>query len=119
MDPSDSEAFQRIYLRMNRYISKAMVENALQHGIKHSVIDAIIKHNTLKPFQVIKLQELTKEFKALARMTPPHALQVIEHDFKYFASIKDYCDHTGLSFDYLYSLFGVLKTLSESCKTLQ
>lgn len=118
MNPCDSEAFSRIYLKINRYISKVMMENALNLGFKPSVLESIIKSNDLKTFQINKLHDVIREFKKLARMSPTQALHYIEHDFKYFASVKEYCDNTGLSFDYLYGLFGILKTLALACKTL-
>lgn len=118
LNPFDTESFQRIYARMNRFISRSMVENAFKIHPELPSIEAVIKSNELKPFQVAKLYEVIKEFKRLSKMTPIKALQYIDQDFKYFGSIKDYCNHVGLSADYLYQLFGILKTLSLPCKTL-
>ena len=114
VNPCDGEAFSRIYLKMNRYISKVMLENALRSG-SGPVIEAIIKSNELKPFQVAKLYELIKEFKRLSRLSPLKVLLSIEKDFKFFGSVKEYCDRMGLSMDALYGMFGILKTLSLSC----
>lgn len=117
LNPCDSEAFSRIYLKMNRYISRVMMENALKYNPGIPVIEAIIKSNDLRPFQVNKLYELIKEFKSLARMSPFKALLYIEEDFKFFGSVKDYCDRMGLSMDALYGMFGILKTLALQCPT--
>ncbi len=118
LDPYDQESFLRFYYKMNRYISKAMVENALNSGLQLPFVESILKSNELKPFQITKLREVMGEFRKLAKMSPYKVLLYIEEDFKYFASVKDYCDHTGLSMDYLYGLFGILKTLSLHTKTL-
>ena len=118
INPYDQEAFLRIYSKMNRYISKVMVENALNSGLQLPILECIIKSNELKPFQVNKLHDVIKEFRKLSKMGPFKVLQYIEQDFKYFGSVKDYCDRTGISMDYLYGLFGILKTLSLSSKTL-
>ncbi len=118
LNPYDQDSFLRIYLRMNRYISKAMVENALNADLKLPILEIILRVNDLKPFQAKKLHEVMGEFKKLAKMTPFKALLYIDDHFKYFAGIKDYCDHTGISADYLYELFGILKSLSVHSKTL-
>ncbi len=117
LDPCDYESFSRIYLKMNRYLSRAMMENALCFREELPVIEAIIKSNDLKPFQVNKLYDLIKEFKGLARMSPIRGLFTIEKDFMYFASVKDYCDRMGLSMDALYGMFGIMKTLALHCAT--
>lgn len=118
LDPFDKESFSRIYFKMNRYISRAMMETVLNSGLQLPVLECIIKSCDLKPFQINKIRDLIKEFKGMSKMSPYKALMTIEDRFKYFGSVKDYCEHTGLSFDYLYSLFGILKTLSQTIKTL-
>ena len=117
LDPFDRESFLRIYFKMNRYISKVMVETAVNTGPDLPVLECILKNCDLKPFQVNRIKEVMGEFRRLSRLSPYQALQYIEQDFKYFGSVKDYCDHTGLSPDYMAGLFGILKTLSQSCAT--
>jgi DNA helicase-2/ATP-dependent DNA helicase PcrA len=57
LDQHDIEAFSKIYFRMNRYISKSMMEGAVGNA-NESVIDSIMKNVDLKQFQINKLSEL-------------------------------------------------------------
>lgn len=118
-DQTDSEAFMQIYYKMNRYISKAMVEYALQDGSGESVIDGIMNFDELKPYQRKTMIELKIEFKRLAVRSPIQALDYIEDSFRYFDSVREYCENTGLSFDYLYGLFGILRTIAYRYSNIQ
>ncbi|QNU65405.1 ATP-dependent helicase [Ruminiclostridium herbifermentans] len=119
LDQHDKEAFSKIYYRMNRYISKTMIEcsiNADNSGM--SVIDCIINNADLKQFQINALQLLKVEFNSLSRMKPWEALEYIKNDFNYLESVKGYCELVGLSFEYLNRLFGILQGLSVGCQTI-
>lgn len=115
LDPYDTEAFSRIYYKMNRYISKNMLEYALNGNLKEQVIDRILKSDEIKPFQQNKLEELKMEFVKLTKKSPLAALNYIERNFNYIDYVKEYCDKTGLSFDYLYRMFGILESISTEC----
>lgn len=117
IDPRDNDAFVRIYPRINRYISGAMVENAIKVSIDIPMIDAIIMTNDLKPFQITRFNELKSEFNNLAKMSPAEALRYIEYEFRYFGSIRD-CNN-GVSLDYLYGMYDILKTLAASRKNIR
>lgn len=118
LDPFNEEAFSRIYYKMNRYISKTMLEHALNGDKREHVIDRILKDAEIKPFQQNKLLELKIEFAKLAKKSPVLAMDYIERGFNYFEYVKEYCENTGLTFDYLYRMFGILVTLAEGCMTI-
>ena len=119
LDQHDKEAFSKIYYRMNRFISKAMVE-CFMHSDNSgkSVIDCIINNAELKQFQINALQLLKVEFTSLSKMKTWEALEYIKNDFKYLDSVKGYCELVGLSFEYLKRLFGILQGLSTGCQTI-
>lgn len=117
LDQHDIEAFSKIYYRMNRYISKAMLECAIGNA-SESVIDGIMKNIDLKPFQLDTMRELKLEFISLAKKRPWAALEYIKNNFKYLESIKEYCEIIGLSFEYLNKLFGILQGISAGCQTI-
>lgn len=118
LNQCDYDSFMRIYYKMNRFISKSMLENAARVEQSESIIDAIIYSNDLKPFQKSAISELKIEFKRLAKKHPVLALEFIEEKLNYFDNVKEYCDSTGLCFDNLYSLYGILKTIAEGCPTI-
>lgn len=118
LNPLDGESFSRIYYKMNRYISKAMLEHALNIDSNESILDRILSSDNIQPYQQRVVAELKNEFRKLLKQHPLQALKYIENDFKYFDSVKQYCENTGLCFDYLYSLYGILKSIAERCQTI-
>jgi len=118
LDQTDIDSFSRIYYKMNRYISKAMLEYALKAGYKNSVIDGILKDSDLETYRKMTLLNVKSEFKKLSKKKPFDALNYIEKNFNYFGYVKEYCDGTGLFYDYIYSLFGVLKVMALKCKKI-
>ena len=118
INQSDGESFTRIYYKMNRFISKSMLEYAQNVGYTDSVIDGILKSKEIKNFQRNTICELKLEFKRLAKKHPLQALDYIRDCFKYFESVKEYCENTGLSFECMYRLFTIMQTIAASCPTI-
>ncbi|EPR12804.1 ATP-dependent helicase [Ruminiclostridium papyrosolvens] len=118
LDGCDTESFTKICFRMNRFISKTMLECSLQGEGSENVIDRIIKSHDLKPFQLTAMRELKGEFASLAKKNPWSALEYIKNNFRYLESIKDYSAISGQSFDYLNRLYGILHGISIDCPTI-
>jgi len=117
LDPYDYETFARIYYKLYPRITRAMMENALEkHGLP--VIESLIRTNETDPFKITGLKDLMKKFGNLSEMRPLRALKYIEDEFRYFGNIRSYCDYKGVSVEYVYNLFGVLKTISSSCRSI-
>lgn len=119
LDTRDDEAFSRIYYKMNRYISKAMLEYALKCNREKHIIDRILESDEVKPFQRNRFEELKKDFVMLTKVRPVQALNYIKSSFNYFDYVKSYCENTGLSFDYLCRLYNILESIAEECLTIQ
>lgn len=119
LNPTDEESFARIYYKMNRYISKAMLESAINSKDEKNVIDSILKSNELKDFQIKRLVELKKDFLSMSGFKAVQALSYIRNNFNYFDYIKEYCENTGTSFDYLNRLFGILESVAEECLNIR
>jgi DNA helicase-2/ATP-dependent DNA helicase PcrA len=118
LDQNDKNAFERIYYKMNRYLSKRMLEHALLSNNQGSLLDAILTFDELHPYQRIKIAEVKKEFEGMAKLSPARALQYIEDSFCYFKTVQEICENRGFSFEYMYNLFGTLKTIATNCSTI-
>ncbi|OPX43178.1 putative ATP-dependent DNA helicase YjcD [Ruminiclostridium hungatei] len=118
LNPRDVEAFSKIYYRMNRYISKAMLECALSGSGNRPVIDCIMDGIELKPFQLEGLQAVKLEFAQLAEKRPWNALEYIKNNFKYLESVKEYCGLMGISCEYNYRLFEILQEIAYNCSSI-
>ena len=78
LNQCDGESFSRIYYKMNRYISKNMLEHALNVDFKESIIDGLLSSGDIKPYQQRVIEELKNEFKMLTKKHPLLALEYIE-----------------------------------------
>ncbi len=118
LDGCDTESFTKICFRMNRFISKTMLECALQGKENENVIDRITSSHDLKPFQLNAMRELKGEFSSLAKKNPWSALEYIKNNFRYLDSIRDYSAISGQSYDYLNRLYGILHGISIDSPTI-
>lgn len=118
LDQSDKASFRQIYYKMNRFISKTMMESAIDKEIEDSVLDSILVSNDLKPFQQRGIIETKNEFSRLAKLDSLMALEYIENRFKYFENVKVYCENTGQSYDYIYGFFGILKVIAADFQSI-
>lgn len=118
LDQKDTDAFTRICFKMNRFLSKEMVEHALCSAYRLSVIDGILTYHGLQPFQKQKIGDIKREFRRMSKMSPVKALRYIEEAFCYFEAVKEYRHSPGVSAEYLYNLFGILKTIARGCSSI-
>ena len=118
LDQTDKESFLKICYKLNKYISRSMVEDILEFPTKINILENMTKNKSLKSFQKELINDLKLQFENLSKLKPYTALDYIEYSFKYFDSIKKYCEKTGLSYKYLYNLFGILKNLSYKYNTI-
>lgn len=118
LDGYDIESFTKICFRMNRFISKTMLECAIKSEESDCVIDRIINNHDLKPFQLNAMRELKSEFTSLAKKNPWAALEYIKNNFGYLESIREYSSMSGQSFEYLSRLYGILQGISGDCPTI-
>jgi len=118
LDQSDMMSFERIYYKMNRYISKSMIEFAKEEKSPNNVIEKILKHEKLQYYQRIKINELRVEFDGFLKMTPYQALQYIEYVFGYMDNAKSYCEKSGYSFNVVKDMMTILKIIAGGYNTL-
>ncbi len=118
LDQTDEEAFTRICYKMNRFFSKEMVQHGLSAFGNKSIIDDILTYEKLQPFQRKGINEVKKEFIRMGKMSPQKALQYIEHSFNYFDAIEKYNEFRRSSYEYLYHLFGILKSIAFHCPSI-
>jgi DNA helicase-2/ATP-dependent DNA helicase PcrA len=117
-DQTDVESFERVYYKIKRYISKAMMEFAKKTYYKESFVNAILEFPNLQQFQIRNLVELKNEFKKLCQLKPDDALNYIEEQFKYDEYRHDFCEKTRISYTYASNIFGILKCIASCCETV-
>jgi DNA helicase-2/ATP-dependent DNA helicase PcrA len=117
-DQTDVESFERVYYKMKRYISKAMMEFAKKTYYKESFINAILEFSNLQQFQIRNLVELKSEFKKLYQLKPIEALNYIDEQFKYDEYRHDFCEKARISYAYASNIFSILKCIASYCETV-
>jgi DNA helicase-2/ATP-dependent DNA helicase PcrA len=118
LDQHDTGSFSKICFRMNRFISKSILECVVNGPEEDNVFDRIMNNHDLMPFQITAMKELKAEFLTLAKRRPWAALEYIRNNFRYMESIKEYSSMAGQSFEYLKKLYGILQTISMDCPSI-
>lgn len=117
LNPSDQEALHRIYYKMNGYFTKVLIESSIKNLHKHNLWDTMFdlcEDSDMKK----TIRAYKKEFQKIAHMLPIKALNRIEDYFKYFTHVKEACQKNGQSFDSVYRIFGILREIARSCRTV-
>lgn len=117
-NPYDGESFQRIYYKMNRYISKTMVEYAASINTRDTFIEKIARFPGLQSFQRERLRETRMEFAILAGLKGEEALSFILEAFEYNKYAQDFCKKFGYSYKYVKELIANLKLITQGCETV-
>ncbi|MCT4595814.1 MAG: ATP-dependent helicase [Anaeromicrobium sp.] len=108
----DLESFERIYYKMNGYISKASVSYIKNNPKSITVFDYLIGFPGLKSYQIKNLNRIKDSFNALCKMTPYESLEFIENDLAYHNYLESNCTRLKSSYENAVLLFSHLKLLA-------
>ncbi|QEK13566.1 ATP-dependent helicase [Crassaminicella thermophila] len=112
LNPYDIESFERIYYKMNGYISKAAISYIKEQPRSISVFEYLIHFPDLKDFQRKNLKRLQKDFYSLAHMKPKDALSFIEENLAYKKFLKSNCQRLKYSYENVMFVFIQLKMIA-------
>jgi DNA helicase II / ATP-dependent DNA helicase PcrA len=118
-DCSDVRAFEKLYYKMNAYISKAMLEfviNNIKEG--QNLFDVLRMYPGLNERierKIIKIKSLIDSIKIL---NPHNAIRIIEETLEYKKHLNRMCSESGYSLDNLMQIIGCLKNIAEGTSTV-
>nr|WP_228370452.1 ATP-dependent helicase [Gottschalkia acidurici] len=112
VDDSDISSFEKIYYKMNGYISKLALNYIKTQDSLTSVFDRLLTFDNFKPFQLENIKAIKSNFKKLLKMKPFGAIMFIENDLGYRKYLEDNCKNFGYSFENVNSILGHLKSVS-------
>lgn len=118
LNQKDAESLSLFYYKINRYLSKAMLEYAVNLVPEESLIDTMTKYPGLKEFRQKKLRDLKIEFTTISKMSAESAIRFIENGFNYTDYIKEYCKKSHSSSDYACGIFEILIDIAHGCDTV-
>lgn len=112
IDESDDNAFEKIYYKMNAYISKLAVNFVKSNNEISSVFDRLLKFRSFKSFQITNIKKIKGKFKTLSNKSPFEAIEYIEKDLNYTKYLQDNCNNFGTSFENVNTILFHLKNIA-------
>ena len=111
-DESDENSFEKIYYKMNAYISKVSVNFVKNNDQADSVFDRLLKFPGLKSFQLSNIKKVQQKFKTLSSKSPFEAIEYIEKDLNYIKYLQENCKNFGASFENVNTVLFHLKNIA-------
>lgn len=118
LNPLDFKAFEKIYYKMNAFISKKAIINIQNKCENKSIFDNLIQLDDIKSYQQDRFKTLKSKFNRLSNLKPLDAINFIEYDLEYRSYILEHCDKFGTSFDQISKYIGIFKNLASNQKSL-
>ncbi len=114
----DSESFLRIYYKIDCFISREMVDFALNLNNGSGILDKILKLDGLTREQRQNIKKTKNKFSKMASMKPLRALEHIDSDFGFLLSSKRQCERIGSSFSLIQNIFSIMKSIAADFDTI-
>ncbi|HEY3364427.1 MAG TPA: ATP-dependent helicase [Symbiobacteriaceae bacterium] len=110
----DSAALAQVINRPNRYVSKAVLQEAsrLVAREKLDLLTAIGQTGLLRAWQLRPLEELADHIRRLTRMTAPEAIGYVRRFVGYDDYVTEYCAREGGSAEEIQALLGEVERTS-------
>lgn len=118
LDPKDKTSFEKIYYKMNRYISKNSINFILNTNVSETVFDLLLEFPDFKYFQLENIRKLSREFKLLSRKSPYEGILFIEKELEYANYLKDNCKNLGYSYESIKSIISNIKIIAKEEKNI-
>jgi len=116
--PTDIGVLERIYYKINAYISKKAIGFLHASGPGDNVFNKLCQYPELKHYQIEKLQDLRKVFSNISTSSPLRAIEIIENDLGYKAYLDSQVTKMGFSKEQIRHYFSHLKLIASNSKTL-
>ncbi|WP_204260223.1 ATP-dependent helicase [Caloranaerobacter azorensis] len=118
LDNTDMDSFQRIYYKMNGYISKKSVEYIKSTKPKENIFESLINLPELKNFQKRNYIRLKSDFKYLSKLKAYDAISFIENELEYRGFLIDNSRKYGNSFEYSNTIISILKIIAKETNSI-
>lgn len=115
---NDIPSFERIYYRMNAYLSKSVIDYIKSSDTEMPVFDTLIKCPQLTDIQKDKVNDLKIKFQILAEKKPLDAIDYIYNELKYRDYLRNNGVDAGYSLDNLETIVSLLKCIAANTNTI-
>lgn len=113
-DSTDVHSFEKIYYRMNGYISKAQVQFVKTKNPSESVFDKLIKFPDLKFFQKNNIKRIKDKFNGLKKWSAKDFIDSVLYDLDYDKFLRENSKNFGQSYENIKIIISTLKFISEN-----
>lgn len=117
-DPSNLETFEKIYYKMNGFISKQQINYIKTLNHNRSVLDRLLDYPGISRFYRNNFLELKLDFKKLSKMRPYEGICHIEENIGYEEYLRENCMKFGHTLDSLKTILHYMKIISSQTKDL-
>lgn len=118
LNPYDLDAFERIYYKMNGYISKTILHTIKHQHLYQPVFDRLLNCQDLKTYQKDNFIRLRSDFVSLSKKKPLEAILFIEKDLTYKKYLQSHCQRMGCSYESMHMILSYLKMIASETATL-
>jgi len=108
----DLESFEKIYYKLNSYISKNMIEYLNLNIRGRSVFDCLIQYPSLKKFQIDTFKNLKSIFISLRDKEPLEIINVIKYDLNYLNYLDEFAGKTNNNYSTLKNRLAILESIA-------
>lgn len=114
---NDIESFERIYYKINGYISKKLVEYVKCNIGISSIFETLVNSPYIKDFQRNGFKDIMQKFSYLSKLSPVNAITYIERELGYMSYLKTNCKRFGQSMESMLVVLDTLKAIAETCSS--
>lgn len=118
MVPNDIESFERIYYKMNAYLSKVQLQYIKDKYNGINLFDTLIQIPNLEPYKLKTLRKVKSSFEYLSKLRPELAIEFIEDELNYKSYLTEHCKKNNLSLEAQNKTIDILKVLAAGTDSL-
>lgn len=118
LNDSDLKSFERIYYKMNGYISKSQLQYISKLSSEKSVFDRLTEYPGLKTYQIDNILRIKYILKSLYKKNALDAINSILYELDYISYLKDNSERFGYSYDSIKVLISNIKIIAKNSNSL-
>lgn len=112
-DDTDINSFEKIYYKMNGYISKKQINFIKNKNSSESVFNRLLEFDDLKAYQKNNIKRIRDKFKSLKKLKANTAIDSILYDLEYDEFLRKNSKRYGQSYENIKIIISTLKLISE------
>jgi DNA helicase II / ATP-dependent DNA helicase PcrA len=118
LDDTDIDAFEKVYFKMDLYLSKSVFEYVKRGNSRNSIFQRLLECNALSDSQKEKVQRYEKRMQLMHKLVPDMAIDHIVSTLQYDKYLAKNADSENNNIDSLYSIINSLKAIAADCNSI-